>query len=169
MPAYLSTSQYQEIARWAVWRSTVPSKYHDDAIGAAYEGIAVAVSSYKPDQGASLTTWAQLRALHHIQESVRLWFHTRRTITDFDVECCDLFDDIPRPLREEIEYEEIVNRIVVEDALVDLTDREFDIVRRYFFDEDSLSVIGRDYKVTESRVSQIKLRALDKLRDAVSA
>ncbi len=50
-----------------------------------------------------------------------------------------------------------------------LTPRENDVLRRYYDEGDTLKAIGNTYGVTRERISQIRHKALGKLRRALRA
>lgn len=61
------------------------------------------------------------------------------------------------------EYDLIDNKVLVEEMLGFLSQREKMIIIRIYFYEESLTEIGKDVKISQSRVTQIKHRAEHKL------
>jgi RNA polymerase sigma factor for flagellar operon FliA len=53
-------------------------------------------------------------------------------------------------------------------AIDKLSTREKKLIQQYYFDEKTFKEIGKDFKVTESRVSQIHQQILSKLREKLS-
>jgi RNA polymerase sigma factor for flagellar operon FliA len=56
---------------------------------------------------------------------------------------------------------------IVRDALKNLKDQERTVLALYYFEELKLHEIAKVLGLTESRVSQIRAKALGKLRDTV--
>jgi len=54
------------------------------------------------------------------------------------------------------------------DAIDDLPDREREIIRLYYIESRSLKSIGRSMAISESRASQLRHRAIRRLRTALN-
>ena len=73
-----------------------------------------------------------------------------------------LFDDQALPVDEQLNHEQEVG--LLKDALVLLTERERTVLSLYYYEELKLHEIAAILRLTESRVSQIRTKALAKLR-----
>ena len=69
--------------------------------------------------------------------------------------------------REDMERmgELIIAKNVLGEALNELSDREQDILRHRFVNQETYEEVGRQFGVTRERVRQIEAKALDKLRE----
>jgi RNA polymerase sigma factor (sigma-70 family) len=62
------------------------------------------------------------------------------------------------------EEEDALGEVVVDELLAQLPDREREVVRRSVLEGETEASIARDFGVSEARVSQIRVRALNRLR-----
>jgi RNA polymerase primary sigma factor len=106
-----------------------------------------------------------------------MWLERMRSHSSLDKLCHEdgspLIDQIPdesnnlNALNECIKSEEIGR---LESALSKLSDREYDIISRYYFGtaksgrDETFANIAKDLKISRERTRQIKERALAKLR-----
>ena len=76
-----------------------------------------------------------------------------------------LDDDIPF---HEIGFDIMDARILLSFGFSGLTSRELSVIWMHFFRGDTLADIGKNMRITESRASQIKKEALDKMKEAMA-
>jgi len=69
--------------------------------------------------------------------------------------------------REEMEQmgELIIAKNVLGESMKDLSDREQDILRHRFINQETYEEVGKSFGITRERVRQIEARALEKLRE----
>ena len=102
-----------------------------------------------------------------------MWFERSRQHRSLDMLCHDdgspLIQQIPDP-SSHADTESMViqsaNHQALNNALDTLSDREYEIIRRYFLSEktEALAHIGAEMNICRERTRQIKERALRKLR-----
>ncbi|HWA29084.1 MAG TPA: sigma-70 family RNA polymerase sigma factor [Lacunisphaera sp.] len=87
-----------------------------------------------------------------------------RPVSDIDVERFADLAPVPEELLEEAQGRHATASAVAR-ALAGLLPREREIIRRHYFDGVSFEVIAREQAVSQPRISQLKRRALQKLRE----
>jgi RNA polymerase sigma factor for flagellar operon FliA len=79
----------------------------------------------------------------------------------------EMADDDPGIDPHSVTQREILRRELLE-AIDDLPDREREIIRLYYIESRSLKSIGRAMEISESRASQLRHRAIRRLRTALA-
>ena len=80
----------------------------------------------------------------------------------------EMADDDPGIDPHTVAQREILRRLLLE-AIGDLPDREREIIRLYYIESRSLKSIGNAMSISESRASQLRHRAIRRLRLALSS
>lgn len=148
-------------------------------------GLIKAAKTYKKDKGA-FSTFAFPSIIGSIKTGYRISGGTigRRTEKDKgEASVISAFsdfsfkDDNGRESAERMEAafglyqtgaeEEIVNRIVLKDAISKLTDKEKELIELYFFKDVKQSEMAKKYNVSQTQISRMLKRTLKKLRESI--
>ena len=175
----------QEVYEWISFIASklvrgCPVKYElNDLIGEGYKGYVSAVRHFDPSMGHKFKTFAEFRIKGSIRDFFRKESGIIRSIkfipkmVSYDEILTD--DDNPHTHYPELllkssvcdtykdPFENVENEKLI-DALLSLSEKEQDIVLRYYFEDVRMKEIGQARECTESRVSQIHKKAIFKLQ-----
>lgn len=150
----------------------------EDAVCIADLGLVEAARSFDPDRGFRFGTFASFRIEGRLKDELRERSPLSRaeqaagvvppSIASIDLAISeygfDTPDDNPSP-EEEAEAKDIKERVL--QAMYSLAERDVTILRGIYFDELPLIAIGKQLGLGDSRVAQLRTRALQRLREAL--
>jgi RNA polymerase sigma factor for flagellar operon FliA len=150
---------------------------YQDLESAAMLGLAQAARSWRPDGGAAFRTHAYKRMHGAMADELRKRDHLPRSARQ--AVSAGLAEDPgpPTPLSDELvdelvdptlALEHVETAALLRDAIHALPDRERFVMWLRLEDELPLREIGQLLGVTESRVSQIATKALERLREQLA-
>lgn len=138
----------------------------NDLISAGSIGYMAAVERYEPRRG-SFREFASIKIRGAIIDSLRRQspgMRYRQNRMPFIVAMEDLPEvAVESNVFEVIHVQGMLPRLAA--ALTQLSDRHRFVVERSFYDGEALSVIGKELGLHESRISQLRTEALNKLRE----
>lgn len=134
-------------------------------------GLAKAVKYYDPSMGNKFSTFAFWCIRNEIWSNIRQWnFHSGQNTANFSAldaknnnysydpgKVCDFND--------QFDILEFLNELLSTDDK--MTQRQKEIVRRYFYPQETLEEIGRDFNICRERVRQIRDQALACLKNRI--
>jgi RNA polymerase sigma factor (sigma-70 family) len=145
-----------------------------EAFAAGLERGARAVAKFHPGAGCSLRTWFSNAARHGIQDELRIqgnrrgWSRHRGQVVQMlslDRFSAESEEGGEWFGREEPGFEEVESKLLLPRLAARLTETEREVLRLYFVEELTHPEIGKRFGFSESRACQIKVRAVNKLRD----
>jgi RNA polymerase sigma factor (sigma-70 family) len=160
------------------WARNSPQEY-DDCVQETYLALLEACRKWSPTGGSNIRTyaiqfvewrkhrdWISRKRLKRAHVSISL--ETPVAAPDGGEEIT-LGDMLGTPATQEDGIDENRRRKIVLRAISELPERERTVVRRRFFNDETLQEIGEDRGVTRERIRQIEAAAFDMLRKKLRA
>jgi len=175
--------QWQKLV-WYLCRRYSRHSYFDDLCQTVRIAIARALADYEPKRHAKIDTWVNTRARYAVLEFFRAGqieiIPRSRHAYDAGLPVCAVLSledrvkshrrtgGIPLTVQDVIPDswtpEVSDSHIMLSSAIQELPERERYILRDYYWAGRELKAIGRDMRISESRVAQLRNRACCKLR-----
>lgn len=151
---------------------------YEDILSLGYIGLIKAAEKFNPSKNNRFSTWAA----YHIRSEINTYFKKRKAlkreakVISLDEEVNDKDKERGHYLRErkatnheaisapDYRLNNIENKLIAEELLLTLDERERTIIYMYFWLGLSDSQIGKHFKLTRKRISQIINTSLKKLR-----
>lgn len=133
-------------------------------------GLWKAIKAYDTDKGIKFSTFA----IRCIMNEIRMECYYIRDAYDkysldkeIDFNSDTTFMDLSNRTNVD-EREHIEQKILVEDSMSKLKEKESDIIRMYFFDDMDTTMIAKYYGCSRQNIDQIEKRALNKLKNYIN-
>ena len=148
----------------------VNKTYHnisfDESLELVYFAAIRAAESWDPSKGTFTT-----QLIWRIKKELHMETSRRRAIfrTAFDTQS---YDALERPeelvysfgQRDDGEFEDkVINKAWIKWALAQLDDKELDVIKKHYWENKTLTEIGKEFGVSRQYISQIMSKALTKL------
>ena len=151
----------------------------DDLISFGYFGLIDAIKKYDSSRQASFTTYANIRIRGAILDGIRKEGKIGRNKEKIDLEeIANSKQKLTKKQREILQkisiattknYDSLIQKLyelkhILEQMCSNLTAQEQQVLKLLYDDQLTLTRIGKQLHISESRVSQVKTKALKKLR-----
>ncbi|MGW8300452.1 MAG: sigma-70 family RNA polymerase sigma factor [Desulfobacterales bacterium] len=149
----------------AIYHKKYPAMDYWHFVSAGWIGYRAAQRLYDPDRRSSFKTFARLKIKLAMRQAVWDEIEYFRVKNHRKIVIKSHFGDIiDKNGNDPLEFD---RRERIQRTIDKLKPRYADIVRRYYYGDNTHSEIGRRYGVTEHRISQIKKAAVKKMAASI--
>jgi len=148
----------------------IPCQDVDDYVSIGRLGLLDAAERYRPDKGASFNTYSEIRIKGHLIDHYRNETYNRHTKQPkpHPLSLEELSEQGIEPSADGLEGR-TANKELAHELLASLPERERVIIRLLYWLNLTQNEIAQVFDLTESRISQLRIKTLTQLRQSAEA